>query len=53
MKKKASGLFFALYSSHLLSPAQAQQPPKASRIGFLINSSASDPETALRADAFG
>jgi putative ABC transport system substrate-binding protein len=32
--------------------AQAQQPTRIPRIGFLVNGSVSDPATALRLDAF-
>ena len=40
-------LLFALSFS-----AEAQQPKKVTRIGFLTSSSASDPLTAARIDAF-
>ena len=53
MKKNFISLALSTVLIALCSPAMAQQPAgKVPRIGFLINSSVSDPATALRLDAF-
>jgi putative tryptophan/tyrosine transport system substrate-binding protein len=51
MNKKLLWLFTLLFLV-ASSFAQAQQPKKVPRIGFLANGSASDPPTVLRLDAF-
>ena len=49
---KVAGLLLATIILTTVSSAEAQQPAKVPRIGFLNSGFASDPATALRLDAF-